>query len=94
MRAHADQQYGKHPYSCHLDQVAELAKPYGEDAVAITYLHDTVEDTAVSIAEIESRVGARVAASVSLLTDDSGFTRKERRAKTHARQDGSQVRTR
>ena len=87
VKAHAGQRYGDPSYSCHLDQVAELAKPYGEDAVVIAFRHDAVEDTAVSIAEIESKFGARVAASVSLLTNDSGFTRKERMAKTHARQD-------
>jgi (p)ppGpp synthase/HD superfamily hydrolase len=83
IKAHADQQYGARPYSYHLDQVAALAQPYGEEAVAIAYLHDTVEDTHVTTGEIESRFGTRIAACVALLTDEDGSNRKERKEKTY-----------
>lgn len=83
--AHGEQKYGDHPYSFHLDAVAAIATPYGAEAVAVAYLHDTVEDTDATVAEIESRFGSRVAACVSLLTDESGENRKERKAKTYAK---------
>lgn len=83
--AHGEQRYGDHPYSHHLDAVAALAAPYGEDAVTIAYLHDTAEDTEATIEQIEQAFGAKIAACVSLLTDESGANRKERKAKTYAR---------
>jgi len=88
--AHGDQRYGERPYSFHLDAVAELAAPYGEEAVVIAYLHDTAEDTQATILEIEGRFGPKVAACVSLLTDESGANRKERKSKTYAKLAGVQ----
>jgi (p)ppGpp synthase/HD superfamily hydrolase len=85
VRAHGDQRYGERPYSVHLDAVAELAAPFGETAQVVGYLHDTVEDTAVTLDEVRERFGAAVAACVSLLTDAAGANRKERKAKTYAR---------
>jgi (p)ppGpp synthase/HD superfamily hydrolase len=83
--SHAEQKYGDHPYSFHLDEVAALAAPFGEEAVVIAYLHDTVEDTGATIEEIEDRFGTAIAACVSLLTDEPGANRKERKAKTYAK---------
>jgi guanosine-3',5'-bis(diphosphate) 3'-pyrophosphohydrolase len=83
--AHAEQKYGDHPYSYHLDAVAKLAAPFGEDAAVVAYLHDTVEDTATSIDEIRDRFGPKIAACVSLLTDEPGQNRRERKAKTYAK---------
>lgn len=85
IKAHGDQTYGTHPYVYHLDQVAEIARPFGEEAVAIAYLHDTVEDTELTLAEIEQQFGSRVASCVALLTDEPGANRKERKAKTYAK---------
>ncbi|PTT90361.1 hypothetical protein DBR42_06065 [Pelomonas sp. HMWF004] len=83
--AHGEQRYGEHPYAHHLDAVAALARPYGEAAVVAAYLHDTVEDTRATLAEIENRFGAHIAACVALLTDAPGTDRKERKAKTYAK---------
>ncbi|HEY9109613.1 MAG TPA: HD domain-containing protein [Roseateles sp.] len=83
--AHGDQMYGDRPYSFHLDAVADLAAPYGAEAVVIAYLHDTAEDTQATIGEIESRFGPKVAACVALVTDEPGANRKERKAKTYAK---------
>jgi guanosine-3',5'-bis(diphosphate) 3'-pyrophosphohydrolase len=83
--AHGEQTYGDHPYSFHLDAVAAIATPFGEEAVAIAYLHDTVEDTEATIQDIASQFGPKVAACVSLLTDEAGANRKERKAKTYAK---------
>ena len=83
--AHGDQKYGEHPYAFHLDAVASLATPYGEQAVATAYLHDTVEDTDATLAQITSLFGEHIAACVELLTDAPGANRKERKAKTYAK---------
>lgn len=83
--AHGAQRYGGHPYSHHLDAVATLVEPYGDEAVVVAYLHDTVEDTAITLAEIAQRFGPQVAACVALLTDEPGASRKERKAKTYAK---------
>jgi guanosine-3',5'-bis(diphosphate) 3'-pyrophosphohydrolase len=88
--AHADQRYGDKPYSYHLDAVASLAASYGEEAVVIAYLHDAAEDTQATIAEIEGKFGPKVAACVSLLTDEPGANRMERKAKTYAKLAGVQ----
>jgi guanosine-3',5'-bis(diphosphate) 3'-pyrophosphohydrolase len=83
--AHGEQRYGAHPYAHHLDAVAAIARPYGEAAVVAAYLHDTVEDTRATLAEVESQFGAHMAACVALLTDAPGTDRKERKAKTYAK---------
>lgn len=85
LAAHGDQKYGERPYAYHLDRVAALAVPYGDDAVVIAYLHDTVEDTTVTLAEVESRFGEHVAGCVALLTDVPGPNRKARKELTYAR---------
>ncbi len=85
MTAHGDQRYGAHPYVVHLDAVAQLALPYGDDAMRIAYLHDTVEDTDVTVDQVAALFGPHVAACVALLTDQPGANRKERKAKTYAR---------
>lgn len=83
--AHGEQQYGDQPYSYHLDAVAAIAAPYGEEATVVAYLHDTVEDTGVILAEIEEKFGSIIAACVRLLTDEPGADRKVRKAKTYAK---------
>ena len=83
--AHGDQRYGVNPYSVHLDAVTEIVSPYGEDAQVIAYLHDVVEDTPVKIDVIREQFGDKIAACVSLLTDEPGVNRKERKARTNAK---------
>ncbi len=85
IQAHGDQRYGAHPYAVHLDAVAALARPYGELAQVIAYLHDTVEDTPVTEAEIRAQFGDTAARCVALLTDQPGANRKERKEKTYAK---------
>lgn len=81
---HADQKYGAHPYVHHLDAVVTLLLPYGVQAQVIGYLHDVVEDTEATVADVQSRFGDLVARCVALLTDAPGANRKERKAKTYA----------
>ena len=85
IQAHGDQRYGDHPYAFHLDAVAELLAPFGEEAQIAGYLHDIVEDTETSIDEVREQFGEKVAACVTLVTDESGFNRRERKAKTNAK---------
>lgn len=56
----------------HLSEVAELVKASGGDEydIALGYLHDTVEDTDVTYAELEQEFGTEVALGVMGLTDD------------------------
>src|ERR1035437_6863524 len=81
--AHGDQRYGAHPYSYHLDAVADICEPYGESVQCAAYLHDVVEDTGVGLASIREEFGDLVAACVGLLTDAAGGTRAERKVITH-----------
>ncbi|HQC79556.1 MAG TPA: HD domain-containing protein [Accumulibacter sp.] len=83
--AHGNQRYGDWPYAFHLDAVAELLKPYGQDAQAIGYLHDVVEDTMITVEDIRQRFGPLVADCVAVLTDAPGANRAERKAGTYAR---------
>ncbi|MDS4016392.1 MAG: HD domain-containing protein [Candidatus Accumulibacter sp.] len=85
LAAHGDQRYGSRPYVVHLDAVAELLAPYGNEAQVIAYLHDVVEDTAVTEGEVRARFGAPIADCVALLTDAPGATRAERKAATYSR---------
>ncbi len=85
LAAHGGQRYGDHPYSFHLDAVAAVLAPYGEEAQVVGYLHDVIEDTATTRADVERQFGGRVAALVSLVTDEAGANRKERKAKTNAK---------
>ncbi len=85
IEAHGDQRYGSHPYSVHLDAVAELAEEYGEEAQVVAYLHDVVEDTPVGLDAIADAFGRRIADCVAILTDAPGSDRKERKRKTYDR---------
>jgi guanosine-3',5'-bis(diphosphate) 3'-pyrophosphohydrolase len=85
VNAHGDQMYGEKPYIYHLDKVATLLVDFGEDAQIIGYLHDVLEDTKINYAEIERNFGSLVADCVSLLTDELGSSRAERKAKTYAK---------
>ncbi|QDV12905.1 Bifunctional (p)ppGpp synthase/hydrolase relA [Rosistilla oblonga] len=85
LRAHGSQQYGEHPYVYHLDAVAALLEPFGERAQVAAYLHDTVEDTATTIEEIEASFGQAMAETVAILTDEEGEMRSVRKAKTNAK---------
>ncbi len=89
LAAHGGQMYGVHPYSVHLDAVAELVEKYvdqhGDELRAIAYLHDVVEDTETTLDAIEERFGKLVADCVAILTDEPGENRQERKRKTYAK---------
>ncbi len=69
------------PYMNHLTEVAELVARATAgadiDAIVAAVLHDTVEDTETSLAEIADRFGSRVAGLVAEVTDDETLPKAE-----------------
>ncbi|MCX9155783.1 HD domain-containing protein [Niveibacterium sp. 24ML] len=65
--------YSGEPYIVHPQRVAEMLRgvPHTEAMLAAAWLHDTVEDTPVTLAEVEAEFGEEVAALVEQLTDVS-----------------------
>lgn len=87
IKAHAGQKYGEKPYEVHLSHVHRVLEKegYGADPILsdASWLHDVVEDTQVSLAEIARLFGADVADTVGRVTDEPGNSRKERKQKTY-----------
>jgi len=71
------------PYMNHLTEVAELAAAAsgGNDPAIViaAVLHDTVEDTATTFAELEQRFGADVVGLVAEVTDDKSLPKQVRK---------------
>jgi len=65
--------YTFEPYIVHPAEVAGIvaARPHDPEMVAAAWLHDTVEDTGVSIEDIRAEFGDKVAELVGWLTDVS-----------------------
>jgi (p)ppGpp synthase/HD superfamily hydrolase len=65
--------YSQQPYDVHLGAVAELVATVSDDAemLAAAWLHDIVEDTPVTLEEVEREFGPGVASLVKELTDVS-----------------------
>lgn len=95
-KAHGSQQrkYTEEPYIEHPKRVVEILKkvPHTREMVCAAYLHDVVEDTPLSVADIKRRFGAVVAGLVEELTDEyvkdkyPGLNRKKRKELETARQ--------
>ncbi len=67
--AHAGQvDKADRPYIFHPVGVAEAVAAHGEVAMCVALLHDVVEDTDVTIEQIEAEFGPEVAGPVALLT--------------------------
>lgn len=86
-RAHAEagqrRKYTDEPYIVHPAAVAELVRSVSADdaLLAAAWLHDTVEDTATTLADIESHFGSHVAQLVGMLTDSAQPQAKNRAAR-------------
>jgi (p)ppGpp synthase/HD superfamily hydrolase len=101
--AHRNQtrKYTKEPYIVHPRKVGRIVATVNKDAkvVAAAILHDVVEDTPVTIEEIENEFGKRVAKLVAEVTDlpaPKGSTRDERVARnrghlSHASPEGQTI---
>jgi (p)ppGpp synthase/HD superfamily hydrolase len=73
------------PYVTHPVRVAQLVTDAGldDEAVAAALLHDVVEDSETSAAEIERRFGPTVARLVAALTEDDSIAGYEERKAEH-----------
>lgn len=85
IQAHGNQTYdGIFPYVKHLDDVVAVLKRFGFSGKYIVggYLHDSIEDGAISYNKIKSYFGYEPAEMVFLVTDEMGRNRKEKKEKT------------
>jgi len=86
-RAHAEagqrRKYTDEPYIVHPAAVVELVRSVSADdaLLAAAWLHDTVEDTDTTLADIASHFGPRVAQLVEMLTDSAQPQAKNRAAR-------------
>jgi (p)ppGpp synthase/HD superfamily hydrolase len=85
-RAHVDQHrkgIAKEPYVNHLAEVADLLAQAtgGADPalIAAGWLHDTLEDTPLTVEELTERFGAEVTSIVREVTDDKSLPSPERK---------------
>ncbi len=71
------------PYINHLIEVAELIGSSSDvldpELIMAGFLHDTVEDTGVTLAELEQRFGPDVASLVAEVTDDKSLPKETRK---------------
>jgi (p)ppGpp synthase/HD superfamily hydrolase len=97
-RVHEGQEYGDGAFfDNHLARVVATLERYGEGdplLKAVAWLHDAVEDTALTVAEISDELGEAVATLVWRLTDELGESRAQRQTLTHRkiREDSRAVR--
>lgn len=72
------------PYIYHPMEVALIVAQItgDEDVIAAAYLHDVLEDTAVTAGEIEAVFGSRVLGLVRAETEDKSRTWRERKSTT------------
>ncbi len=65
--------YSGEPYIVHPMAVAEIVRnvPHSSEMIAAALLHDTVEDTSVTLFDIKENFGAKVVTLVAWLTDIS-----------------------
>lgn len=84
LRAHATQvrKIDNSPYIVHPLCVAHLLTEHGasEEVVAAAILHDVLEDTTVTAAEIKNACGAEVLRIVQAVTEPQGLPWEERKA--------------
>lgn len=75
---------GKMPYIYHPMEVALLVSRMtkDEEVIAAAYLHDILEDTAVTAQELEQEFGSRVLKLVLAETENKALTWEERKAET------------
>lgn len=75
--------YTGEPYIVHPAEVVKTLRsvPHTEAMICAAWLHDVVEDTGVTLQEVEREFGAEVASLVEMLTDPSrpGDGNRERR---------------
>jgi len=82
------------PYVNHLAEVAMLLARAGADAnlIAAGYLHDTLEDTEVTYADLAAAFNEDIAELVQLATDDDSLSKSVRKSLQIERAPGLPVR--
>jgi (p)ppGpp synthase/HD superfamily hydrolase len=72
------------PYITHPIRVADQLKHAGasKELICAGYLHDTVEDTPVSLEDIKKTFGVKIANLVAAHTEDKSKSWKERKQRT------------
>jgi (p)ppGpp synthase/HD superfamily hydrolase len=89
--AHATQTYDEYPYFKHLENVYNVLIQFGYDEgnplhvplLAAAWLHDVLEDSSRSYADLKEQFGEDVAEIVFCMTDEIARTRKEKKQKTY-----------
>lgn len=84
---HNGQLYGIYPYEIHLGNVVSVLMRFSilptnqenTDILISAWLHDILEDTTVSIEDLEKRFGKKITEIVYSLTDGDGKNREERK---------------
>lgn len=74
-RMHAAQRYGGQPYMVHLQAVVDVLREQGAltpELEIVAWLHDTLEDTTLTPAAIESQFGPRVREFVQHVSFERG----------------------
>lgn len=84
LKAHGNQKYGSHPYGYHLEKVYQNTVRYGgsEPAKQAGWLHDVIEDTSVTKAEVARAFGGNVAKIVDLVSNRSSKEATNKRIRT------------
>jgi (p)ppGpp synthase/HD superfamily hydrolase len=83
---HGEQKYGDEPYSVHLDAVESVLVEFNHITSVLrasAWLHDVIEDTDVSQADIDIEFPGYVALIVGAVTSEPGKNRRERNIKTY-----------
>lgn len=83
---HGSQQYGALPYGHHLEEVVQILHEAGfghlQDA---GYLHDVLEDTQATEAQLLAHFGEFTTEAVKVCTDATGPNRRARKVATYLR---------
>ena len=86
LKHHEGQVHGPRPFWHHLRDVVGVLKEFDvhdPDLHAAAWLHDVVEDTPVTVAQVTETFGDRIGMLVDALTDGPGVTREEKKAKPY-----------
>ena len=90
--AHKEQKYGGDPYTHHLKDVQAVLSRFGyspdkddqgKRLYIAAWLHDIIEDTDVTYADVEREMGKEIADLVYAVTNEQGANRRERHEKTY-----------
>ena len=84
LKAHGNQKYGSHPYGYHLEKVYKNAVRYGGSGPSLqaAWLHDTIEDTPITKADVARAFGGNVAKIVDLVSNRPSKETTNKRIRT------------